>query len=126
MTEEDFSEKCDKVNDKTRWDKVLTDLLNVQTVANSLIADVEKEAKKSEKATDDVYNELFKTHCLDNVAFKTAKTNVIKTASPCVTENRLAEILKYSMSYSCDKYKKEAMDKNRSGKKHGKKTKDNI
>lgn len=102
-----MSAKCDKVDVKTRWDNVVTTFLSFQNVAEGIFADVLKEAKKSMNATDDVYNAIIKTHCLNNDAIKNSKTNVIETALPCVTKEKLAETLKNTVTISCEEMKEE-------------------
>ncbi|XP_033211891.1 uncharacterized protein LOC117169568 [Belonocnema kinseyi] len=101
ITKEDMDAKCDKTDEIDDRISKLDEAFSKMNEATINLAMENKKAKQSSAGNYEGYKAL----CEKNDAFTQAKTNVIKTALPCVTDDKMSELLQFAMTKSCGRLK---------------------
>ncbi|XP_033226169.1 uncharacterized protein LOC117178799 [Belonocnema kinseyi] len=94
-----------EVVDENKDSKLQEALFSDEKLIMDVLDKVMSEAKNSREGTDEDYDDLIKTHCLNNDEFQNEKINIIETALPCIEEEKLSELLQWTMNYTCRKIK---------------------
>lgn len=92
---------CDKTAEINNRPDKLDEAFSKINEATINLAIANKKAKLSSGGNYEGYKAL----CEKSDAFTQAKTNVIKAALPCVTDEKLSELLQFAMTKSCGRLK---------------------
>lgn len=104
VKESDLTAECN-IDGKTRWSKVEKAILTFEELTQEVINDLANGAKKINKVTDEVYDNLIQARCMKNDLYKKAKLNVYKAALPCMKNDKLSLIMQDSMFENCQNMK---------------------
>ncbi|XP_033226209.1 uncharacterized protein LOC117178824 [Belonocnema kinseyi] len=111
VKESDMMTDC-KIDMKNRWTNIEKAILTFEELTQSVVNDLANGAKKVNKVTDEVYENLIKARCMKNDSYQRAKLNVYKKALPCMKKDKLSAIMQDSMFANCQNIKFRAKKQN--------------